>query len=52
MARNFRELEEKMDQADRADNERLLREERERIALDELHSTERLIKAEPESATT
>jgi hypothetical protein len=49
MARNFRELEEKMDPADRADNERLLREELQRIALDELHGAEPLTQAEPGS---
>jgi hypothetical protein len=36
MARNFKELQEKMDPASRADNQRRVRGELERMALDEL----------------
>jgi hypothetical protein len=51
VARNFRELEAKMNPADRADNERLLREELERIARDAPDGAEPLTPAEPGSAT-
>jgi transcriptional regulator with XRE-family HTH domain len=46
MARNFRELQEKMDPASRADNTRSVREELQRMALDELRSAKQLTQAE------
>ena len=46
MARNFRELQAKMDPADRADNERRVREELQRMALDELRNAKRLTQAD------
>src|SRR5580704_1502904 len=46
MARNFRELQAKMDPAARADNERRVREELRRMALDELRNAKRLTQAD------
>ena len=46
MARNFKELQAKMNPADRADNERILREELQRMALDELRNAKRLTQAD------
>jgi hypothetical protein len=48
VARNFKELQDKMDPAARAENDRLLCEER-RIALEKVRGAERLIEAEPGS---
>jgi transcriptional regulator with XRE-family HTH domain len=42
MARNYKELQEKMDPASRADNARRVRDEIQRMALDELRSAKRL----------
>jgi hypothetical protein len=49
MARNFKELEDKMDPAARAEVDRRVREELQRIALDEPHNAEPLTQAEPGS---
>jgi transcriptional regulator with XRE-family HTH domain len=46
MARNFRELQAKMDPAARADNERRVREELRRMALDEIRNAKRLTQAD------
>ena len=46
MARNYKELQEKMDPASRADNGRRVREELQRMALDELRSARRLTQAD------
>lgn len=46
MARNYRELQDKMDPASRIDNARLVREELRRMALDELRSARRLTQAD------
>ena len=46
MARNFRELQEKMDPVARAENERIVREELQRMALDELRHAKRLTQAD------
>ncbi len=45
MARNFRELQSQMDPAARADNERRVRYELQRMALDELRNAKRLTQA-------
>jgi transcriptional regulator with XRE-family HTH domain len=45
MARNFKELQEKMNPASRADNARGVREELQRMALDELRDAKRLTQA-------
>src|SRR6202050_932622 len=45
MARNFKELQEKMNPASRADNARGVREELQRMALDELRNAKRLTQA-------
>jgi len=45
MARNYKELQEKMDPASRADNARRVRDEIQRMALDELRSAKRLTQA-------
>jgi hypothetical protein len=42
MARNYKELQAKMDPASRADNERRVREELERMTLGELRSAKKL----------
>src|SRR5579863_4988976 len=42
MARNYKELQEKMDPASRAENAQLVRDELQRMALDELRSAKRL----------
>jgi transcriptional regulator with XRE-family HTH domain len=46
MARNYRELQEKMDPAGRADNALRVREELQRMALEELRSAKRLTQAD------
>ena len=46
MARNYKELQEKMDPASRAENARLVRDELQRMALDELRSAKRLTQAD------
>jgi len=46
MARNYKELQEKMDPASRVDNTRRVREELQRMALDELRSARQLTQAE------
>src|SRR5579862_3358572 len=46
MARNYKELQEKMEPASRADNSRRVRDELQRMALDELRSAKRLTQAE------
>src|ERR1035437_676942 len=46
MARNFKELQAKMDPASRAENVQLVREELQRMALDELRSAKRLTQAD------
>ena len=46
MARNYKELQEKMDPASRADNARRVRDEIRRMALDELRSAKRLTEAD------
>jgi transcriptional regulator with XRE-family HTH domain len=46
MARNYRELQAKMDPASRVDNERRVREELQRMALDELRSAKKLTQAD------
>src|SRR5271167_3312598 len=46
MARNYKELQAKMDQASRADNGQRVRDELQRMALDELRSAKRLTQAE------
>jgi transcriptional regulator with XRE-family HTH domain len=46
MARNYKELQEKMDPASRADNGRGVRDELQRMALDELRSAKRLTQAD------
>jgi transcriptional regulator with XRE-family HTH domain len=46
MARNYKELQEKMDPASRADNVRRVREELQGMALDELRSAKRLTQAD------
>lgn len=46
MARNFRELQTKMDPASRADNALLVREELQRMALEELRSAKRLTQSD------
>jgi len=46
MARNYKELQEKMDPASRADNGRQVREELQRMALDELRSAKQLTQAD------
>jgi len=46
MARNYRELQEKMEPASRADNGQRVRDELQRMALDELRSAKRLTQAE------
>ena len=45
MARNYKELQEKMDPTSRADNARGVREELQRMALDELRNAKRLTQA-------
>ena len=45
MARNFRELQAKLDPASRTDNAQAVREELERMALDELRNAKRLTQA-------
>ena len=45
MARNFNELQAKMDPASRADNVRAVRDEMQRMALDELRNAKRLTQA-------
>ena len=42
MARNYKELQAKMDPASRADNERRVREEVQRMALEELRGAQQL----------
>ncbi len=46
MARNFKELQEKMDPASRADNRQRVRDELQRMALDELRSAKQLTQAD------
>ena len=46
MARNFKELQEKMDPASRSDNRQRVREELKRMALDELRSAKQLTQAD------
>jgi transcriptional regulator with XRE-family HTH domain len=46
MARNYKELQAKMDPASRADNERHVREELQRMALDELRNARKLTQAD------
>jgi len=46
MARNYKELQAKMDPASRADNARRVREEVQRMALDELRHAQRLTQAD------
>ena len=46
MARNFKELQAKMDPASRADNDRRVREELQRMALDELRNAKKLTQAD------
>jgi DNA-binding XRE family transcriptional regulator len=46
MARNFKELQAKMDPASRADNEQRVREELQRMALDELRNAKKLTQAD------
>ncbi|MGD1092064.1 MAG: XRE family transcriptional regulator [Bryobacteraceae bacterium] len=46
MARNYKELQEKMDPASRADNARRVREELQRMALDELRRAKQLTQAD------
>ena len=46
MARNYKELQEKMDPASRIDNQRLVREELQRMALDELRKARQLTQAQ------
>src|ERR1700683_3003137 len=46
MARNYKELQEKMDPASRIDNQRRVRDELQRMALDELRSAKRLTQAD------
>jgi transcriptional regulator with XRE-family HTH domain len=46
MARNFKELQAKMDPASRAENVQLVREELQRMALDELRSAKKLTQAD------
>jgi DNA-binding XRE family transcriptional regulator len=46
MARNYRELQERMDPASRAENKRRVGEELQRMALDELRNAKRLTQAE------
>jgi transcriptional regulator with XRE-family HTH domain len=46
MPRNFKELQEKMDPASRADNRQRVRDELQRMALDELRSAKRLTQAD------
>src|ERR1700722_5165359 len=46
MARNFRELQEKMDPASRAGNRQRVRDELQRMALDELRSAKQLTQAD------
>src|ERR1700690_241643 len=46
MARNYKELQDKMDPASRADNRRLVGEELQRMALDELRKAKQLTQAE------
>src|SRR5208337_2973644 len=46
MARNFKELQEKMDPASRSDNRQRVRDELQRMALDELRSAKQLTQAD------
>jgi transcriptional regulator with XRE-family HTH domain len=46
MARNYKELQEKMDPASRAENARRVRDEIQRMALDELRNAKRLTQAD------
>src|SRR5450755_2599092 len=46
MARNFKELQAKMDPASRADNEQRVREELQRMALDELRNAKQLTQSD------
>lgn len=46
MARNYKELQAKMDPASRADNDRQVRKELQRMALDELRSAKKLTQAD------
>jgi DNA-binding XRE family transcriptional regulator len=46
MARNFKELQEKMDSASRADNRQRVRDELQRMALDELRTAKQLTQAD------
>jgi transcriptional regulator with XRE-family HTH domain len=46
MARNYKELQEKMDPVSRGDNARRVRDELQRMALDELRSAKRLTQAD------
>lgn len=46
MARNFKELQEKMDPASRSDNRQRVRDEIQRMALDELRSAKQLTQAD------
>lgn len=46
MARNFKELQEKMDPSSRSENQQRVREELRRMALDELRSAKQLTQAE------
>ncbi len=46
MARNYKELQEKMDPVSRVDNARRVRDELQRMALDELRSAKRLTQAD------
>src|ERR1700689_3481204 len=46
MARNFKELQQKMNPASRADNRQRVREELQRIALDELRTAKQLTQAD------
>ena len=46
MARNYKELQEKMDPASRSDNAGLVRQELERMAIDELRNAKRLTQAD------
>jgi transcriptional regulator with XRE-family HTH domain len=46
MARNFKELQQKMDPASRADNRQRVREELQRMALDELRTAKQLTQAD------
>src|SRR5713226_9825294 len=46
MARNYKELQEKMEPASRADNARRVRDEIQRMALEELRSAKRLTQAD------